>query len=454
VVALTSAPQHRGRLLTGALAELRQDMPQLLLDVAREHGGVARIRVGPAWLYLVGDGELIVEVLARRPEEFRKSNRTRSSLGAHLGDGLVTLEGAQHRRHRQLIQPVMHGRSIAAQERLMVELARRRALSWVDGAVVDVYRELRDLTLRIVSAALFDVSDGAEELFEAVHDFADSLNIALRRAFPIPQWLPTKGNRVIARTVARMDSLAYALIRARRSALGTSDPEERTDLLSMFILARDSDGGPSLSDVEIRDELMTLFFAGHETSAATLTWVLYLLDRHPAVAGALRDELAGALAGREPRVADLPRLPLLDRVVKETLRLYPPAWVFDRSPRRDVTLGGYALPAGANVLFSPWVVHRAPSTWDSPAEFRPERFAEAPARGAYLPFGDGPRRCVGNRFAEAEIALVLATLLPLVELSRVDTTPVRAEGDATLRPSGGLRMRVRHRRAQATGAAA
>lgn len=446
MVDVTAPPQHRGRPVTGALAELRQDMPGLLLDVARRHGGLARIRVGPAWLYLVGDGDLIVEALARRPEEFRKSNRTRSSLGAHLGDGLVTLEGDQHRHHRKLIQPVMHGRSIAAQAGLMVSLARQRAAGWADGATVDVYRELRDLTLRIVSGALFDVGDDAEELIAAVHDFADSLNIALRRAFPIPQWLPTKGNRVIARTVARMDSLAYGLIRARRAAL-VSDRGERTDLLSMFILARDADGGPSLSDVEIRDELMTLFFAGHETSAATLTWALYLLDAHPAVADAVRHELAEELSGREPGIADLPRLPLLDRVIKETLRLYPPAWVFDRSPRHDLTFGGYALPAGANVLFSPWVVHRDPAIWDSPEEFRPERFAQVPARTAYLPFGEGPRRCVGNRFAEAEIALVLATLLPLVQLSRVDSAPVRPEGDATLRPRGGLRMRVTHRTA-------
>jgi cytochrome P450 len=187
---------------------------------------------------------------------------------------------------------------------------------------------------------------------------------------------------------------------------------------------------------------MTIFFAGHETSAAVLSWAWYLLDRHPDVAGRLRDELGDA----GTTMADLPRRPLLGQVVRETLRLYPPAWVFDRSPRHDVEVAGFTLPKGANVLLSPWVAHRDPDRWPDPHAFRPERFeAGLPARGAYLPFGDGPRMCVGNRFAETEIALVLATMLPLVRLSRVDDRPVRPEGDATLRPAGGLRMRVTRR---------
>jgi cytochrome P450 len=237
-------------------------------------------------------------------------------------------------------------------------------------------------------------------------------------------------------TVGRVDTLVYDLIRRRREAGGD-------DLPSQLIAARDADGGPDLSDREIRDELLTMFFAGHETSAAALTWALFLLSEHPAVADALRAEIGD----NGVTVGDLDRLPLLGQVVKETLRLYPPAWVFDRSPRHDLTLGGYRLPKGANVLFSPWVVHRDPKRWEAPDEFRPERFQDrvAPPRGAYLPFGDGPRICLGNRFADTEIRLVLATLLPLVELSRVDSAPVRPEGDATLRPRGGLLMRVRRR---------
>lgn len=435
-------PGPRGHWLLGSLREIRRDMPQALLDTAREYGPVSRLRVGPASMYLIADGDLIVDTIAKRPAEFRKSARTRASLGGHLGNGLITLEGAEHRRHRRLVQPSLHTQRVAGHAAIMVELARRRVDSWPDGSRQDMLAEMADLTLNIVCAALFRIEEevAAEELVEAVHAFARSLNVVLRRAFPLPEWIPTKGNRLRRDTVRQVDQLAYRLIRRRRQSGG-----EDGDLLSTLL--RVHDGHNRLSDVEVRDELMTIFFAGHETSAAALTWAFHLLTEHPAVAVRLRRELASVLVERSATMDDLARLPVLAAVVKETLRLYPPAWVFDRSPVRDVTVGGYTIPKGANILFSPWVAHRDPARWDDPHEFRPERFlrGEAPARGAYLPFGDGPRLCVGNRFAEAEIALVLATILPRVELSRVDDAPVRAEGDATLRPSGGLHLRVARR---------
>jgi len=437
-VAVTRPPGPRGHWLLGSLPEIRHDMPQTLIDVSREYGGLTRLRVGPAALYLVADGHLMVDLIAGRAQELRKSNRTYSSLHGHLGDGLITLEGPEHRRHRRLVQPVMHHRSLATLSTTMVELARDRVRSWPDGSVVELQREMADLTLRIVSTALFDIDPAeADEMVDAAHGFARSLNVVLRRAFPLPPWIPTSGNRLQRRTVARMDALAYALIRRRRPLAAG-----RTDLLSLLLQAVDDDGGTSLSDVEIRDEIMTMFFAGHETSAAALTWAFYLLGEHPGVLADLRGELARVLGGRLPTMTDLPALPLLSQVVRETLRLYPPAWVFDRSPRRDLRVAGYTVPKGANMLFSPYVVHRDPALWEAPDEFRPERFAVTPPRHAYLPFGDGPRICVGNRFAESEVALVLATILPRVSLGRADRGPVRAEGDATLRPRGGLRMRV------------
>jgi cytochrome P450 len=306
---------------------------------------------------------------------------------------------------------------------------------------VDVLAEMQDLTLRIVCAALFHVetAEETERFVAAVHAFAASLNVVLRRAFPIPAWLPTSGNRLRRRTVGAVDALAHDLIQRRRRSPGE-------DLLSLLVLATDADGGPALSDREVRDELMTMFFAGHETSAAAITWALYLLAQDPSIVDDLRAEIA-ALGVARVGLTDIARLPLLGQVVAETLRLYPPAWVFDRSPLHDLTVGGYRIPRGANVLLSPWVVHRDPRVWDDPDAFRPKRFAgdTSPPRSAYLPFGDGPRMCVGNRFAEAEIRIVLATLLPRVDLSLVEGQIVRPEGDATLRPRGGLRMVVRQR---------
>jgi cytochrome P450 len=437
----STPPGPLGHWLTGNLAQLQADMPGLLRDVARDHGAVSRIRVGPTSMYLIADGELIVELLTTRAGELRKSSRTRWGLSGHLGEGLVTLEGAEHRRHRRLVQPVMHTRAIAAQGATMVELTRQLAGKWVDGSTVDVLADMQGLTLRIVCSALFGVDSPQEtqRFVAAVRDFADSLNVVLRRAFPIPAWLPTAGNRLRSRTVGVVDALTSDLIRRRRAQPGH-------DLVSLLVAATDSDGGPALSDREVRDELVTLFFAGHETSAAALSWALALLAQHPSIADGVRTEVA-ALGEGAVTSADLSRLPLLTQVVAETLRLYPPAWVFDRSPLHDLTVAGYRIPKDANVLLSPWVVHRDPAVWVDPDEFRPSRFAgPAPARAAYLPFGDGPRMCVGNRFAEAEIALVLATLLPLVDLSPVDkTAAVRPEGDATLRPRGGLPMVVHQR---------
>jgi cytochrome P450 len=434
-------PTPAGHWLLGNLPEVRRDMPQALLDVTRDHGGLTRLRVGPAQLYLVADPDLILEILVGRSAEFRKSNRTRQSIGWHLGNGLITLEGGEHRRHRRLMLPALHTQRIAKQADVIVSLARRRVEAWPDGSTQDVLPEMADLTLRIVSAALFSLGAGAgdEAVIAAVHEFAGSLNWAVRRAFPLPHWVPTAGNRQARAAIERLDALVYQMIRGRRQS-----GVDAGDLLSMLLEAVDAEGGRQLTDVEIRDELMTVFYAGHETSAAVLTWAFHLLDSYPEVASRLRVELSTVLDGRAAGMADLARLPLLSQVVKETLRLYPPAWLFDRSPLRDLSLGGYHLPKGATLLLSPWVAHRDPRWWDAPDEFRPERFADggAAVRGRYMPFGDGPRLCIGNRFAEAEISLVLATMLPKVSLSHAEDAPVRPAGDATLRPATPLRMRV------------
>ncbi|GAA1735096.1 cytochrome P450 [Luedemannella helvata] len=430
-------PTPPGHWLLGNLPEVRRDMPQVLRDVTAVHGGLTRLRMGPASMYLLAEPDLIHEVLVTRAAEFRKSSRTRQSIGWHLGDGLVTLEGAAHRRHRRVMQPALHTQRVAAQADTIVALARERVESWPAGSEQDLLAEMADLTLRIVCAALFDLRPAEDErLIAAVHDFAASLNWATGRAFPLPRWLPSAGNRRARAIINTLNTQVYALIARRRSEPARSG----ADLLSMLLAARDADTGAPLSDVEIRDELMTVFFAGHETSAAALTWALHLLDAHPDVMKQLRANLGdGTLT-----MADLPRVPLLGHVVKEVLRLYPPAWLFDRSPRADLRLGGYDLPRGATLLVSPWVVHRDPRWWDAPDEFRPARFADEPSRGHYFPFGDGPRLCVGNRFAETEIALVLATIVPRVDLPSLDPSPtlVPPAGEATLRPRSRLRVRV------------
>ena len=227
-VTVVTPPGPRGHWLTGNLAQIRADMPGTLRAVARDYGGVSRIRVGPASMYLVADGDQMVDLLTRRAGQLRKSSRTRWGLSGHLGDGLVTLEGEQHRRHRRLVQPVMHSRAVAAQAHAMASLTEAAVASWADGSTVDALAELQDLTLRIVCAALFQV-DSRPELLSAVKEFAASLNVALRRTLPIPGWLPTQGNRRRDRTVSALDELVYGFIRQRRAHPGD-------DLVSLSLI--------------------------------------------------------------------------------------------------------------------------------------------------------------------------------------------------------------------------
>ncbi len=433
-------PGPRGRLLLGNLADVRRDMPGLLLAMAREYGPISRLRVGPVPMLLVADPLLVHDMLTKRASAFRKSTRTGELIGGHLGNGLITLEGAEHRRHRRLVQPALHTRRINGYGGIMVAEAVRCLDSWADGAEIELTAELADLTLRIVSAALFTVDDLAADVVEAMRGFAYSLNLAVRGAALLPAWLPTRAHRFRRHSVRRMDAVAYELIRRRRDR-----GVDAGDLLSVLIRASDDDRGARLTDAEIRDELLTLFFAGHETSASALAWAGYLLAEHPEVEERLHAEVVTVLGDRPATVADLASMPWLGQVVQETLRLFPPGWLFDRQPIDDIELGGYLVRRGTIVMFSPWVVHRDVTWWAEPDRFRPERFGDEVPRPAYLPFGDGPRTCVGNRFAETEMALVLATMVPRLRLELVPGQRVVPAGDATLRPKGGLRMVVRRR---------
>jgi len=423
-------PSPPGVPLLGHLPQMRRDMPGFLLETARRYGPVCSFRLGPSTMILVVDPALVHEMLVKRAAEFRKSPRTGKMISAHLGDGLLSLEGSDHRRHRRVMQPAMHTQRIAGYGDIMVSQARQRVSAWQDGAEIELVSEMADLALRIVADSLFTASSDPE-LLRAVHDFAHSINEYLLSFGLHPSWLPSGLNRRRRASIARIDELAYELIRQRRAG------SDGADLLSLLI-------STELSDVEIRDELMTMFFAGHETSATALAWAFHELAENPAIADLLVAELEEVLGERDPAMADLPRLPYLGCVVKETLRRWPPGWLFDRTALAPTTVGGYPFRPGQILYFSPYVIHLDPSYWDSPLDFRPERFAagaEIP-REAYLPFGDGPRMCIGNRFAEAEIALVLAVMVRRVRLRRVPGGPVIPEGQATIRPKGGLRMTV------------
>jgi cytochrome P450 len=311
---------------------------------------------------------------------------------------------------------------------------------WKAGEVIDADAEMGRLSLRIVARTLFDAD--AEETTGAVGAAMKAFEEAVKARFlsiPLPDWMPTAANRREARAVTQIHEILRALVAERQR----EPSRERQDLLQMLIDARDETGA-TMPERQLIDEAVTLFFAGHETSSHQLSWTLLLLANHPEVAAALSAEIDRVLGGRELTLASVSELPLLDRVLKESLRLYPPSWVFDRAPIEDVELGGFRVPRGEAVYVSPFVTQRDPRFWPDPDRFDPERWASAtPApKFAYLPFGAGPRMCVGQAYAQLEARVVLATILRSgvrLEATRPDQ---ELEPSATLKPRGGLPLRV------------
>lgn len=444
-MAQQTPPSPPGTRIGGHLTQMRQDFLGFLMEAARSCGPVARFRAGPVQMVLLSEPDLIADVLVKRAELFHKTRSTKRLLGRFLGNGLISLEDMAHRQHRRLMQPAFHKKRIGSYTETIVAHTQQRMDGWQDGAVLDIEQEMTALTLGIVAATLFsaDVAGRSQQVMAAMSTFADSLNLRLRSPLPLPDWLPTAANRRQRAAVLAMDELLEGIIRQRRAA-----GQDRGDLLSMLLESVDEDGSTGLSDREIRDELLTIFFAGHETSASALTWILHLLSQNPQAETRLREELAAVLDGRPPQGEDIARLPWLGQVVREGLRLYPPAWLFDREPVQDVEVGPYHIPKGRTIFISPYVVHRDPRFYEEPEQFRPERFAGDYEAGlprfAYFPFGGGPRICIGQNFALAEISLILAALLQRVQLSPLPGQQVRPEASATLVTRGGLRMQIAH----------
>ena len=407
---------------------------------------LAHFRLGREHAYLVGTPELVRELFGTLGRVTAKGRGLEQSRRL-LGRGLLTSEGELHRRQRRLIQPAFHGSRIAAYAEVMVAEAAAlpAAAGWVDGAVRDVAADMADLTFRIVGRTLFATELAADSpaVAAALAEFLDRFGRVMVPGGPLLNRLPLPSTRRLNAAGAELDRVVYRLIAEHRAA------GDRGDVLSMLLAARDEDGEP-MPDRQLRDEVLTLLLAGHETTANALSWTWLLLDRHPAAAAGLHAEI-DALAG-PPGVADLAALPWTHAVVAESMRLYPPAWVIGRRMLAEATLAGWTVPAGSIVAASPWVTHRDARWWKDPLRFRPERWLAggrfdpaAPVRGAYFPFGLGKRVCVGESFAWTEAVLVLATLARDWAPELVPGHPVDVRPAVTLRPLHGLRMRL-HRR--------
>jgi cytochrome P450 len=390
-------------------------------------------------VYLLNHPDLIESVLVTDHHNFIKGRTLRAGR-ILLGDGLLTSEGESWRRQRRLMQPTFHRERIAVYGEAIVSSARQMLVAWHPGETRDVHQEMVRLTLSIVAQTLFGVQVGAEadEVSDALQVFLEQFRKQVDTGLLIPDWLPTLGNLRLRTAIRQLEAIIYRLIRARRA-----DREERNDLLATLLRAQD-ENGRQMTDRQLRDEVMTQFLAGHETTAVALTWAWYLLAQNPDVENKLMVELEAVLGGRPPTVADLPSLPYAEQVINESLRLYPPVWAFARMAVRDCEIGEYPVRAGTSVAMSQWVMHRDARYFDRPDEFIPDRwtdeFIKQLPKFAYFPFSGGPRVCIGSSFAMMEAVLLLATMAQRFHFSLVPGYSVELWPTITLHPKNGMPM--------------
>jgi cytochrome P450 len=432
------------------LPEFRGDRLGFLVRTARQYGGVARFGLRTRSVYLVTDPAAVKRVLQDNADNYGRKTRSLAALRETIGDGLLTTTGPAWWRNRRLAQPAFHKQRLGAFAGTMAEAAEGfvARLSSAAGAPFDLVPELARLTLKILGRCLFarDLTDDADAVGGAVQVVLHHTIEKLGRLVPMPGVVPTPKNLRFKKALRALDRVVLSLIDERRKGGGGDD---RGDLLTMLVSARDEETGEGLGDRQLRDEVMTLLLAGHETTAMALSWTFYLLSLHPGARRRLEEEVAAALGGRPPALDDLPRLTYTRMVLEEAMRLYPPAWVITRSASGADELGGFAIPAGDMVLLSPYVTHHDPTLWDDPEGFDPERFAPgaeaARPRYAYYPFGGGPHLCIGAGFAMMEATIVLASVAQRVRLDLEPGRPVAIEPLVTLRPSPGIWVTARPR---------
>lgn len=439
-VLLPPSPPNK-RPILGHLLEYNRDPMGFLQGCAQTLGDVVTLQFGKRSFYLVSHPNDIEEVLVTRSREFIKSRAVKGHR-ILLGSGLLLSEGEFWQRQRRLAQPAFHRERIMGYGSTMVAHTHQMLSTWQDGEIRDIHQDMMELTLAIVVKLLFDVEmagqmkDVGKCLAAAMDLFSDRINTMF-----VPTWLPTPKKQRFYKAVARLDEIVYDIIQQHRSS-GT----DRGDLLSMLLQSTDETDGSQMTDRQLRDEIMTLFIAGHETTANALTWTFMLLAQHPEVTQKLATEWQTVLNGRDPTVQDLPQLRYTEHVVLESMRLYPPAWLIARQSVEDTHIGKYFLPAGTVVLISQWLVQRDARFFDSPDAFQPDRWENDLAKRlpayAYFPFGGGARVCIGKAFALMEAVLLLTTIGQNYRLSLLPDRPVRFDPSLTLRPKDGLRMQL------------
>lgn len=428
------------------LFPLRRNPIKFLMRLSREYGDLVYFKLGPQPVFLLNHPDYIRDVLVTHHRQFMKGEGLQRAKRL-LGEGLLTSEGEFHLRQRRLAQPAFHRQRIAGYAETMVAYAARLGHQWQPGEQRDVAREMMRLTLAIAGKTLFDtdVEREADEIGNALTDAMELFNYLTLPFAQLLERLPLPAMKRFRQARARLDETIYRIIRARRAS-----GRDHGDLLSMLIAARDEEGdGTGMTDEQLRDEVMTIFLAGHETTANALTWTWYLLSQHPEVEARLHAEIDEVMPGRLPVAEDFARLRYAEMILAEAMRLYPPAWVLGRRALTDYQINGYHVPARSILLMSPYLMHHEAQYFPEPFKFDPQRWTpearEARPRFSYFPFGGGPRLCIGEHFAWMESVLVLATLSQQWRLRLAPGHPVELHPLVTLRPKYGMRMTLERR---------
>ncbi|MDX2139167.1 MAG: cytochrome P450 [Chloroflexota bacterium] len=441
-------PGTKGTFVTGSAGEFAAQRLDFIKHCREQYGDMVYFRLFNRHAYLLNDPDHVRFVLVEHPELFHKTPLFKKNTRSLIGNGLLTSEGDFHKRQRKLAQPAFHHQRINAYGEVMVDYTRRMLADWQAGQRTDIHDAMMHLTMAIVARTLFnaDVTQEAAQLGEAITAGLHYVTRRTAQPLALPNWVPTPANRTAKRHINLLNGTIDRIIAEHRASGVDSG-----DLLSMLMEAQD-ENGEQMDDVQLRHEAMTIFIAGHETTANALTWALYLVTQHPDVERRLQEEV-DAFDGAVLTTHDLARLPYTDMIIKETMRLYPPAWIVPRLAIADFELGGYRIRKDSVLFTSPYTMQRHPRYYEQPERFIPERWTsemeKALPKYAYFPFGGGPRVCIGNGFAMLEARLILATIAQRWQLVlETDSLPV-PEPVVTLRPKHGIWMRPQLRQTQA-----
>jgi cytochrome P450 len=435
-------PRHKGHWLWGGTFDFQRNPAEFLLDAHEKYGDVFVTRVLTGQSYFIRDPDVVNAINVTHAKHIRKPKVVKQMWKPFLGNGLVPNDGESWKRQHKLIMPGFHKMRIDAYGPTMARYTRDMVRGWKDGEQRDFRNEMVELTLRVVAKTLFDtdLAHDSKTVHQAMEDISEALIDHAQTPIPAPRWWPSERNKRMVRALDAMDGVIGRLVAARRK-----QQKDRGDLMSHIVFAADEHG--SMSDKQLRDELMTLIFAGHETTAHTLTWAWYLLATNRGKVLKAQREIDETLGGRPIGVDDLRDLPYLEMCLKESLRRLPAVWIFGREAQTDLRLGDYFFPKGAILVISPLATGRNSKYFDNPLEYRPERwtreFERSLPKGAYVPFAAGPRVCLGKQFAMMEMRIILGTLIQNVDINVLDGFEPDFVPELSLNPGErGMQMNV------------